>query len=201
MPTVQDYSVKFGRDPVMGLEGVNAFPYFYSLINQNDDVDWTPGTTPPDLTPVAILCKANSMTPKYVRLDPDYNYKLIAIKYGAYYNNRGVYQWYENFNTASLYIPDVLPGSRFTGNIQVSLSIQGSGSATLFGGQSIEINSNAAKIPLAVECMQGYESGFQAMRCEYLLPMQGILAFEFTNTHPNKDLYVTAMMYGMKIRL
>jgi hypothetical protein len=49
--------------------------------------------------------------------------------------------------------------------------------------------------------MQGYEYGYQALRCEYLLPMQGVLSFEFTNTHPAKELLVTAMLYGMKIRL
>jgi len=201
MPTLQDYSVKFGRDPVHGLEGKNAFPYFYSLVNHND-VDWTVGATPPDLSTYAILCKAGIVTPHYVRLDPDYNYKLIAIKYATFFNNRGTYEWYENFNAASLYIQDLPMGSPYTGNIQVSLSVQGSGSQTLFGGQQAGFNlTGVSKIPLAVECQQGYEYGFQAMRCEYLVPLQGILSFEFTNTHPTNDLYVAAMMYGLKIRL
>jgi len=200
MPTLRDYSVKFGRDPVMGLEGVNAFPFFYSLVNHND-VDWTPNATPLDLSTYTINCPANVMTPLYVRLDPDYNYKLIAIKYSAYYLNRGVYEWYEDFNAASLYT-DVLPGTRYTHYIQISLMAEGSGSQTLFGGQNVQaINNPAAKIPLALDCMQGYESGFQALRCEYLLPIQAIMSFEFNNIHPTKDIRIAAMMYGMKIRL
>lgn len=201
MPTLADYSVKFGRDPVMGLEGKNVFPYFYSLVNHND-IDWTQGATPPDVSTYAVLCKAGAVTPHYVRLDPDYNYKLIAIKYAAFYNNAGVYEQYSAFNAAYLYLPDVLPGNRYTHNIQVTLSVQGSGSQTIFGGQQAGYNMNgAAKVPLAVDCMQGYEYGFQALRCEYLAPMQAVLSFEFTNTHATRDLYVAAMMYGFKIRL
>ena len=213
MLTLADYSVKFGRDPVGGLEGKNAFPFFYSLVNHND-VDWTANATPPDISTYAIRCQENSITPHYVRLDPDYNYKLIAIKYSVYKyvppnGSAGHYAWYENFNPASLYIPDMLPGSSYAGNIRVSLSIQGSGSTTLFGGQNVQAyTGGAARIPLAVECQQGWEYGFQALRCEYLMPLQAIMSFEFTNTLPatvvpsnQNDLYVAAMMYGLKIRL
>lgn len=203
--SLSDYAVKFGRDPHMGLEGKNAFPFFYSLINHND-VDWTVGATPPDLSTYTVNCPADKVTPLYVRLDPDFNYKLLAIKYSVYYsvpaNGSSYYAMYENFNPASLYIPDIAGGTPYSRYIQVSLSVQGSGSQCLFGGQNIQaINNTDAKIPLAVECMQGYDYGFQAMRCEYLLPLQSILSFEFTNTHTRNDLRVAAMMYGWKIRL
>jgi hypothetical protein len=198
---LSDYAVKFGRDPHMGLEGKNTFPFFYSLVNHND-VDWTVGATPPDLSTYSVNCVANTMTPWYVRLDPDFNYKLLAIKYSAYYAGRSDYAIYENFNAASIYIPDIAGGTPYSRYLQVSLSVQGSGSQCLFGGQNIQaINNTAAKIPLAVECMQGYDYGFQAMRCEYLLPLQSILSFEFTNTHATNDIRVAAMMYGWKIRL
>jgi hypothetical protein len=204
---LKDYSVKFGRDPVMGLEGRNAFPFFYTLVNHND-VDWTPGIYPnqPDISTYAVRCPAAAVTPHYVRLDPDYNYKLIAIKYSAYIwvppnGSAGSYIWYLNNN----YTQEP-SGTPAYSAIQVSLSVQGSGSATLFGGQNVQaINTTNARIPLAVECMEGYDYGFQALRCEYLLPLQGVLAFEFTNTLPEgrgePDIYVAAMMYGMKIRL
>jgi len=251
MPTLKDYSVKFGRDPRHGLYTIKAIPYFYALINHND-VDWTANRDPADLSTFAVRCRANAVTSHYLRLEPDYNYKLIAIKYSVYYakalpaaplfdntlalpvdpvlNDRYIaqatahgwtagityrwngtawiadilyqYEWYENFNASSLYTENLLPGTPYSGHIYVSLSAQGSGSTTLFGGQNIQaINNTAAKIPLAVSCMQGYEYGYQALRCEYLLPMQGVLSFEFTNTHPTKELLVTAMLYGMKIRL
>lgn len=208
MPTLSDYSVKFGRDPVMGLEGVNAHPYFYGLINQND-TDWTPGQTPPDLSTFTVRCRNAAVTSHYVRIEPDYNYKLIAIKYCAYYKktipgdpDTYQYEWYENVNAAAMYHDNIIPGTPYTGNIFVSLAAQGSGSTVLFGGQNINPLSNGvSRIPLAVSCMQGYESGYQALRCEYLLPLQGILSFEFTNSHPTKELLVAAMLYGMKIRL
>lgn len=246
MPTLQDYSVKFGRDPRQGLYGVKAIPFFYGLINHND-VDENIG-----IDSYGVLCKANTVTPHYVRLDPDYNYKLISINYSAYYNNRGTYEWYENanitalpvydntlalppnpslndrwtalvtangwgagnqynwngtawvtyYNTTFNFNPDVLPGTPYIGYLQASLSILGSGSQTLFGGQNIQsINDGTAKLPMSISSMRGYEYGFQALRCEYLVPMQGIFSFEFTNTHKTKDIYITAMMYGMKIRL
>jgi len=251
MPTLKDYSVKFGRDPRKGLYAEKAIPYFYALLNHND-VDWIPGVTPPDLTPFTVRCRANAVTPHYIRLEPDYNYKLLAIKYGTYYakalpeaplfdntlalpvapvlgdryiaqfTNLGwtagityrwngtawlvdilyQYEWYENINPAAAYLENVPLGTSYTGYIQVSLCAEGSGSTVLFGGQNIQAFFNtAARIPLSVSCMQGYEYGYQALRCEYLLPMQGVLAFEFTNTHPTKDILVCAMLYGMKIRL
>jgi hypothetical protein len=204
MPSLKDYSVKFGRDPRQGLYFEKAIPFFYSLVNHND-VDWVPQTNPlivPDITTYAVPCLPAAMTPHYVRLDPDYNYKLIAIKYSVYYKDRSSYQWYENINAAATYNPDVLPGTPYNGYIGVSLMVQGSGSQTLFGGQNVQaFDGGGAKIPLAISAMQGYESGYQAMRCEYLVPMQGIFAFEFNNAHPTKTLYVAAMMYGMKIRL
>jgi hypothetical protein len=196
MPTLRDFSVKFGRDPRQGLYSVKAIPFLYSLINHNDS-DETIG-----IDSYGVLCKADAITSHYVRLDPDYNYKLIAIKYSTYYNNRGRMEWYENSNTAAVYLPDVFPGTSYNQYIQVSLSVLGSGSQTLFGGQNVQsINDGAAKIPMAISSMQGYEYGFQALRCEYLVPMQGIFSFEFTNTHKTKDIYVAACMYGMKIRL
>lgn len=223
MLTLADYSVKFGRDPAMGLEGKNVFPFFYSLVNHND-IDWTVGLTPPDLSTYAILCKAGVVTPHYVRLDPDYNYKLIAIKYSVCYKDGNHYDVYENVVTdggvlnptypvppypvprapmpVGIYLPDSCAGTPYSRYIQTSLSVQGSGSQTLFGGQVAGYNmTGEEKIPLAVECMQGYEYGFQALRCEYIMPMQAILSFEFTNTHASRDLYVAAMMYGFKIRL
>lgn len=251
MPTLRDYSVKFGRDPVQGLEGKNVFPYFYSLVNHND-IAWKPALltdiadipvspevgdrftsnetggpytkgniyqwtgiawaqSGPDLSTYTILCPASAITPYYVRLDPDYNYKLMAIKYGVYAINP-----VQNYPVVMLenavldgsgvpvsnYLEHPMPGERYSSNIRVSLSVQGSGSQTLFGGQNVQaINGGADRIPLAVETMQGYEYGLQALRCEYLAPLQGILSFEFTNTHRSKDLYVAAMIYGFKIRL
>lgn len=258
MPSLRDYSVKFGRDPVMGLEGKNVFPFMYSLVNHND-IDWKPapltlvadipvspevgqrftaantsgpyfsgciyqwnGTawfqTTPDLSTYCILCKANSVTPHYVRLDPDYNYKIIAIKYMAYSAEQdatpiSLFTLQNavidgNLKETFLYLEHSMPGTRYTSFISVSLSVQGSGSQTLFGGQNVQaINGGADRIPLAVDCMQGYEYGFQALRCEYLAPLQGILSFEFTNSlpvpeeGPENDLYVSAAIYGFKVRL
>lgn len=214
MYSLSNSSVKFGRDPSGGLEGKDAFPFFYTLVNHND-INWTPNASPPDLSTYTVLCKAGSMTPHYVRLDPDYNYKLIAIKYSAYSyvppNGRGGhYSWYGTAGQFNTYLDPGIDygGDPLTRYIQVSLSIQGSGSATIFGGQNVQgAAGNAdAKIPLAIECMQGYEYGFQALRCPYLLPLQAILSFEFTNTRaadPSgaSDIYIAAMMYGMKIRL
>lgn len=265
MPSLRDYSVKFGRDPVMGLEGKNVFPFMYSLVNHND-IDWKPAPltlvadipvspevgqrftaantsgpyfsgciyqwsgsswfqSGPDLSTYCILCKANSVTPHYVRLDPDYNYKLIALKYTAYslHQDSNPLQMSVLQNAVTdagivapprppmetmLYLEHSMPGTRYTSFISVTLSVQGSGSQTLFGGQNVQaINGGAARIPLAVDCMQGYEYGFQALRCEYIAPLQGVLSFEFTNSlpvpeeGPENDLYVSAAIYGFKIRL
>jgi len=211
----EDYSVKFGQDPSLGLEGQKSFPFIFSLVNRNDDT-WTPVTpgNQPSLANLGPLVPAASKLNHNVLLDPDYAFKLLSIRYGVNYwtpptHIPGRYVWYENINSAAGagglsdgVDPDTdkvgTPLVRFMG---ISLSFQGAGSTTLYGGQDAGYLRNGQRIPLPADTIQGYDYGVCTMRTPFLLPRQGVLTFEFTNSHATKDLYVAAAIYGVKVRL
>jgi hypothetical protein len=243
---LSDFSVKFGRDPSMGLEGQKAFPFIYSLINHNDDKfvpaplfdntsalpaspttgeRWTAQTTangwvgnliyqwngaawvisPPSMGGCAVLVPANGMVSRYVVLDPDYNYKLLALKYSAYYWDPSGSTMYNYVDQTALISEGMDPDMDKVGNpvshfISAALFVQGSGSQCLYGGPSLNPNNNLTRLPIPLDVIEGYDYGFYTVRTPYLCPRQGILYLELTNTKA-VDLYVAAAIYGMKVRL
>ena len=208
----EDYSVKFGQDPSMGLEGQKSFPFIYSLVNHNDD-SWTPVAVgnQPSLANIGPLVPAASKFNQNVLLDPDYAFKMLSIRYGVYYWNprTSVYNWYENINAiagagglSDGVDPDMdKVGTPLVHYLGISLSFQGAGSTTIYGGQDAGYLNNGQRIPLPADTIQGYDYGVCTMRTPFLLPRQSVLTFEFTNSHATKDLYVAAAVYGVKVRL
>jgi len=212
IPTTRDFSVKFGRGHDLGLEGQKAFPFIYTFVNHNDDT-WTANAAPLSLANLGPTIPANSRKDINVRLDQDYNFKLLAIKYSVYWSsyeppNGGpgstTFSWYEN-GPAATPVDGLDPGMMLVGTpltryIAITLSVQGSGSQTIYGG----VDPGPLKgyrVPVPLTCIEGYDYGFYTVRTPRLLPMQGIMAFEVTNSHPRKDLVVAAAIYGMKVRI
>ena len=197
-----DYGVRFGQMPDLGLEGQKAFPFIYTFVNHNDAA-----SNNADLTAFAPLVPANGSINVNVLLDPDYNFKLLTMKFSAYYLNGASYQWYDtpafalNYNEGN---DAAWEGTSLVNFIRMSVSVLGSGSNMLFGGQ----NTNAVppstavngKIPLPLTTAQGYDYGFYAVRRPYIMPRQAILSFDITNDYSHA-LYVAAAIYGMKVRV
>jgi hypothetical protein len=204
MTTTKDFAVKFGRHPDMGLEGQQAFPFIYTFVNHNDD----PGD-PPTLACIGPLVQAGKTITHNVLLDPDYNFKLLWIRYTTYLYSESTASWYANVPTAPGAVQDGMdPDMNWLGDpllryIKMTLSFQGSGSTVLYGGlntQALVSGSGKSRIPVPLDIMQGYDYGALAVRTPYLLPRQGHMVFEITNSS-DYDLYVGAAIYGMKIRL
>ena len=204
---LQDFAVKFGRDVSMGREGANAFPFIYSFVNTND-VPFTPvaAGVQPSLDTIAKLVPASDKLDFNIMLDPDYNYKIIAIRYTVYhYIARQLpgltqYEWY--FNSPALVpgmSPEAFKGTPLTSFISVSLFCQGSDSACQFGGMQAGFGTQSL-IPLPLTATQGYDSGFYTVRTTRLIARQSILALTLNNSH-TEPLYVGGAIYGMKIRL
>jgi hypothetical protein len=204
-PTTRDFSVKFGRDPSRGLEGQKAFPFIYTFVNHNDDT-WTPdltGLLQPSLSCIGPTVAAGATVTHNVMLDPDYNFKLLGIKYTAYKWVSSAYFWYASVpaTISDGMDPDMdFIGAPLTDYINMTVSFQGSGAQQLYGGNDpAPIISGRSRIPLPVNVNQGYDFGFLTMRTPRLLPRQGAMVFEITNTF-SVALTVGAAIYGMKIR-
>ncbi len=82
-------AVELGLDPSMGLEGQDSFPFLYTLVNKEKDT-WQPSSGIAHLpllnhlTPNGIPIAPGGKVQYPVILDPDYNFKLLSVKYGAY---------------------------------------------------------------------------------------------------------------------
>jgi hypothetical protein len=203
----EDYSVKFGRDPAMGLEGQKAFPFIYTFVNHSDD-QWEPGQAGlANLNNIGPVIPTGSTRQINVLLDADYNFKLLAIKYSVYAyqedEQRGqVYYWMDaiqNPISGGMMEEVDWPGDYLTKFVGVTLSFQGSGSNILYGGPDTGA-LGGQRVPLHLDVIQGFEYGFLTTRTPYLLPRQGVMVFEITNNKP-VDVVVAAAIYGMKIRV
>lgn len=206
-----DYSVKFGKSIDRGLEGQKAFPFIYTFINSTDD-PWKPvaAGTQPSLACIGPAIGPGATVQWPVRLDPDHNYKLISIKYTVYYwDTRDLwYRWNDLDDTGQLELGNCdvdeehnysTKLSRF---IRITLSFQGSGSRIIYGGMDPNsIVSGTGRFPLTLEVMQGYDYGYAQVRTPYLLPREGVMIFDITNTHDVKTLTVGAAIYGLKVRI
>jgi hypothetical protein len=201
----QDYSVQFGLSVFNDAEDEKSFPYIYTLVNHNDD-PWVPNSSPLSLANIGPIVKAGQKRTIPVVLDADNIFKLINIRYTAYYYNRSVYQWYENARATN--VSDGLPldtdkiGTPLHHYLSISLSFPSSGGYHLYGGDDpCPILSGKALIPLEAELVQGGEYGLFVARTPYLLPQSATLNFEVTNNHPSFDLTVGAAIYGLKVRV
>jgi hypothetical protein len=139
-------------------------------------------------------------------LDPDYNFKMLSIKYTVYKWLRTSlrYLWYDA-TLASCGTDGMDPGmERFgtpiTHYVGITLSFQGSGSVFQYGGPDFGPLAGGARLPLPLDDIQGYEYGYLRVRSPRLLPRQGHLVFEITNSF-SSDIVIGAAIYGMKIRI
>jgi len=213
MITSKDRTVRLGRSVDMGFGPNKAFPFVYNFVNKGDD-NWRPG-----LGVVAnlvngmgvivpaqagVLNSGVSPVQHVVRLDPDYNFKMLGIKYTVYYVDfrLNVYDWYddpvgyyyESTDNQTQY------GTPLWHYIRASVSFIGD-SRYLYGDTVFNPATGPMKLPLPTDVLQGYDVCPVTLRVPYLLPSNGIILFELTNTHPTKDLKVGAGIFGMKIRL
>jgi len=204
----EDYAVKFGRDPSLGLEGQRAFPFIYTFVNHSDD-KWVPGVSGlGNLSNLGPVVPAGSKRQVNVLLDADYNFKLLAIRYSAYAYTDETHSFYWKDIDP---LPPLTPisggmadevdwmGDDLVKYVGVTLSFQGSGSNILYGGPNVGA-LGGQRVPLPLDVIQGFEYGFLTTRTPYLLPRQGIMVFELTNKFSD-DVVVAAAIYGMKIRI
>lgn len=203
----ENYAVRFGESVDMGKGTQKAFPFIYNFIPSDKD-EWESvkaAATAANLTGIGPTVPSGGTIQHPVTLDPDYNFKLLWIKYTAYWFDpeAEIYVWYEPIGGWTDEQGDYQTkiGTPLVNSLRIKLSAYGPDSRILYGDFDMQAASANAINPAPVEALQGYDFGWGQLRTPYLLPREGLLMFEITNEHAIKDLVVGAAIYGMKIRL
>jgi len=195
-----------------------AFPFIYTLVPRSADT-WESdkhsrtGSFILNMSGVGPQVLPGQTVDHVVILDNDFNFKLLWIRYTAYFISEKlvvpVYSWYW------LGAPQVVPpydyqrqdGPAATRYLRVGLTVTGPDGRYIYGAPSIYPTANTVngEHPVASASMQGYDYGLGETNTEHLLPAGGMLRFRFTNTLPagqyNLKMVVGALIYGMKVRI
>jgi len=201
-----DYAVRFGETVDKGMDGGPvAFPFIYSFVDRESDT-YDPTSANP-LNGIGPLVAAGGVVEHPVRLDADYMYRALWYKYSAYWLSEGTVYWYEPLvamgNGLLEYDYQAQIGTPLTDSIRISVSFHGPDARYLYGGKNLDnmINLQGDLLGLSPQILQGYEYGFAQLRTPHLLPREGIILFRIENRHAVKNLYVTGLVYGLKVRL
>jgi len=196
-------SVRFGEAVDQGLGENQVFPFWYNFINREDDsyIDGTSGI----LASLGPTIASGAQAVQIVKLQADYPYKLISIRYNAYYNNAGTVEWYNNeagfFLEQGDYQSSI--GTPLHRYIAVSVIAKGSDGRYLYGGTNLNmaVTGGGPELRIPPSCIQGYDNGPGFLNTEYLLPADGAIELRISNNHPSKTLVVTGETFGYKVRI
>lgn len=205
----ENYAVRFGEAVDKGIGPEKAFPFIYNFVPfENDTWESVKGAaTASNLTGIGPLVPSGGTILHPVVLDPDYNFKLLWVKYTAYWLDtvNGYYVWYEPIvNWFQELDYQAFIGTPLVNSLEIKMSAYAPDNRILYGDSSMQTSFSVggnAQQPAPVDCLQGYDFGWGQLRTPYIMPREGILMFEITNNHTVKDLYVGAAIYGMKIRI
>jgi hypothetical protein len=194
------FAVEFGKNVDKGFEGgMDAWPFIYTFVSANDD-HWDQLHGLSDIGPtVPALGKIN----KAVILDPDYAFKLLAIKYVAYKEVAGAYWWHDT--VPGLYVDTVEPTASvhdmLLRNIRINLSV--APSYRLLYGQENNGQQSTDKrspYPLPASIINNGIEGDGKLRTPILMAANAQLSFEIYNDW-SFPVTVGAAIFGMKIRI
>jgi hypothetical protein len=202
------FAVQFGKSVDKGFEGgVVAFPFLYTFVNPSNDT-WdqvkNPASLQNNLIDVGPLIAANSNVQIVVTLDADHFFKLLDVRYTAYYMPPRTTRFSWHDETPGFFYDPVscIPISEtILRHIRVNLSVVHNGRYLYGNTNSYQQTAQILPvIPLNIDAIQGNEYGFGQVRTEYLLPANGALRFDVYNDN-DFPVVVGATIRGMKVRL
>lgn len=195
-PIAAGLAVQPGDTVDQGMEKDPVFPFFYGFVDPEDSDSVSGFLGSP-------LIAAGRQHTFYVKLDPDYAFKLIDVRYRAL-NFDGT-RYYEAEQTSGLGLqePDYQLEYRtyWYQFVDVSLWFSGSGSRILYGGQNLNPNIAQGLSPLPIVTMQGYFYGYAQAPTPYLLARNSVVVVQITNNHPTESLHVNGALRGVKVRV
>lgn len=179
------------------------FPFMYTFLTPLNHKQPEPG----------IRVASNAHTTHHVRTDPDFAFKLLWVKYSAYWKDTsGAYAVYRAFDESK--VVSILPGDpaatagdQLTNHLFVTLQMLSSGARTIVGSKNLQPWRNDTDallengmVPMCAGAGQGYMYGYGEVRTPYLCPKDGVMQFRLTNDF-TEDLYVNAAIFGLKLRV
>lgn len=199
-------AVRFGESVGMAFEEQQAFPYFYNFVNSVDD-QWESqhlASAAGNIAHIGPAVAPLQTVDHPIRLDPDFNFKLLWLKYTAYTLPTiavAEYRWYVQPVGWFLEQGDfqMAIGTPLIDFLAVSLFFTGPDGRYLYGGHNTDPLINASLVPLPITAVQGYDYGIGQLETPYLLPKNGIVMVRITNIHPTFTIYVGGALYGMKV--
>lgn len=199
-------AINFGKS-VDGGHGINkGYSFVYNFIPRRSDT-WVPGgALAANLNGIGVAVAAGATVQHAIRIDKDYNYYMTSFRYTAYFIDAvgGDYEWYAQPAGWHLTLvdPQTAIGTQYLHFLRVSVWFDPSGQF-LYGGKNLDAASGRAGglIPLPIDLLQGYEYGYGQLRTARLLPSDGNIVFEITNTHATANLIVGGSVHGYKVRL
>lgn len=150
--------------------------------------------------------RIESITNNLLAIIKDADIPVAAVPAGAMQRSAwNKYMWYEEPPGFFLEQGDYQTaiGTPLHHYLKVSVWFATPQNVYLYGGINMDrqINNHDDVIPIRVNSVQGYDFGFGQLFSDFLLPRQGIVFFDFINTHSVKDLVVGCTARGLKIRV
>jgi hypothetical protein len=192
------YAVDFNNAIRRGKLEKKIIPHFLSFVKKDVDT-WEENKGVNTLDSIGVLVNAGTVRKWYLRTDPDYNFHLKSIRYSVYYDHAGSIEWYENTNV-DLSNSETFIGTPLLRFIGVSVSISPQGSY-LMGGMNTNPLLSDTTIPIPLHLTQGYEYGFGEVKVPYFISRNGVITLEIANNHTTKDLYLSGVFSGYKVRI
>jgi hypothetical protein len=202
----KQFAVQFGKSVDRGREGgCTAFPFMYTFVNRDQD-RWDQVKVPGsllDLADIGPIIPAGGTAQITVILDADHFYKLLYIKYVAWWAVEGG-KLFSQYNVLG-YGLDTVSGNALYDPILQRVKVNvlvGHNGRYLYGNQNDWFSPTERRpvVPVTPNALQGAQDGWGQVRTPYLLPQNGSLRFELWNEN-TFSVVVGAMIYGMKVRL
>lgn len=192
-------------DSIDGGQGENpVFPFIYAMYNNEDD-QWIPsGDTDNNMIGYGPYIAPASSLQWIIKTRTDHPFKMLWTKYSVLYDTTTDYHWYDNeVGWSGIMEGDyqTVIGTPLLRFLSVAMYVA-SDSRYLQGGRRVDFSkSQESMIRVPCSAIQGYEYGYSNVYGEFLVPAGGLIVLDLHNSHATKGLYVSAAIYGMKVRV
>lgn len=181
------------------------YTFFYSLADR-DTYTWLPGAGPTDnLVGIGINVAQGQSVEIPLQMDFDADFLLSGVSVQAYWYDsvNGNYWWYEpqaGLDTMHSEQTDII-GTPLVHYIRIKLQQLAPTKQYIIGSQNQDEHIRGNTDQVSPRAFQGNEDGKNPAKMgTHLIERGGVLSMIVTNVHTAKDLVVTGIYHGHKIK-